>query len=93
MAIAQVENGLLSPADTFLMLQRCARPFGFISSPCLSARALHRSTRLHAYGVNPNNKKGDEYGPQWPPMPSSQALEEAASGEWCCIPRTFPPKI
>ena len=63
-------KALAWPVENVLHISRCVRHFDAFQQSHISHAAVQRSTRHHAYRVNPNNRRGDEFGPVWPPMPS-----------------------
>ena len=58
----------------------CARHGVLASSRLPTARMLHDQSRQCAYSEKSDNRRGDEYGPLWPPMLSEPANEDLDAG-------------
>ena len=71
-------KALVWPVRSLLALNSCPKRFNGLQHSHISQSAIQRPSRLHAYRVNPNNRRGDEYGPMWPPTPSAADEDDGA---------------
>ena len=76
--LSMSSKALVWPVRSLLALNSCPKRFNGLQHSHISQSAIQRPSRLHAYRVNPNNRRGDEYGPMWPPTPSAADEDDGA---------------
>ena len=64
------------PLNALRLGHTCSNSHGLASSRPPAAKMIYDPTQLSAYSEKPDSRRGDEYGPLWPPM-----LSEPADGD------------
>ena len=83
-------KALAWPLQNVLYLSRSVRHSELVQQSHISHSAVQRSSRQHAFRVNPNNRRGDEYGPVWPPMPSAATEDDGERLRFSILRRVNP---